>query len=60
MEVWTGKHRYIWPGPASYSSRHGLWRRKLASTRYSMEQEVERLDELLSTNEQLLKRIRDS
>ena len=57
-EVWTGTHKYIWPGRADQSSRHENWRRRMNNLRKAFEVEMEKLEELMDINTQEMKDIK--
>ncbi|KAF7507974.1 hypothetical protein GJ744_009871 [Endocarpon pusillum] len=54
-EVWTGEHKYIWPGKKDQSSRYANWRKRMGSLRKLFEAEIEQLERLLNMNAQEIK-----
>ena len=57
-DVWTGNHKYIWPGTKESSSRHAFWRKRMLRLRNLFEKEIDALKELHAENELSQKKIR--
>lgn len=57
-DVWTGEHKYIWPGTAETSSRYSNFRRKLVHVRKQFEKEISELQNVLEMNEREQKDIK--
>ena len=49
-EVWSGQHKYIWPGNKDQSSRFSNWRKKMANLRKQFDQEIKQLEHVLALN----------
>jgi hypothetical protein len=49
-DVWSGRHRTIWPGSADTSSRYTHWRRRMGLLRKDLEREVDQLERILWLN----------
>jgi CorA-like Mg2+ transporter protein len=54
-DVWTGEHKYIWPGKRDQSSRYANWRKRMANLRKLFEVEIEKLENILAMNAQEIK-----
>jgi CorA-like Mg2+ transporter protein len=54
-DVWTGEHKYIWPGKKDQSSRYANWRKKMANLRNLFETEIHKLEDILAMNAQEIK-----
>jgi CorA-like Mg2+ transporter protein len=54
-DVWTGEHRYIWPGKKDQSSRFANWRKRMANLKKLFDIEIEKLENILATNAQEIK-----
>lgn len=57
-DVWTGKHKTIWPGAEDTSARYSHWRRRMENLRKDLEQEVLQLEAILRSNEKEQKEIK--
>lgn len=57
-DVWTGDHKYIWPGTKEASSRHVFWRKRMLRLRKLFGKEIDALKELRVESEVLQKKIR--
>jgi hypothetical protein len=57
-DVWSGEHKYIWPGTAEISSRYSNFRKKLSHLRKQFEKEIEQLHNLIELNERERKDIK--
>lgn len=57
-DVWSGEHKYIWPGTAETSSRYSNFRKKLSHLRKQFEKEIEQLQNVLELNEREQKDIK--
>jgi hypothetical protein len=49
-DVWSGRHKTIWPGSADTSSRYTHWRRRMGLLRKDLEREVDQLEHILWLN----------
>lgn len=57
-DVWSGEHKFIWPGTAETSSRYSNFRKKLSHLRKQFEKEIEQLQHVLELNEREQKDIK--
>ena len=57
-DVWSGEHKYIWPGTAETSSRYSNFRKKLSHLRKQFEKEIKQLHNVLELNEREQKDIK--
>ena len=57
-DVWSGEHKYIWPGTAETSSRYSNFRKKLSHLRKQFEKEIEQLQGVLERNKREQKDIK--
>lgn len=57
-DVWTGEHKFIWPGKKDQSSRYANWRKRMESMRKLFEVEIDNLEELLGNNEKEIKDVK--
>ena len=57
-DVWTGNHKYIWPGNREASPRHTSWRKRMLRLRKLFEKEMNALKELRAKNELSQNKIR--
>jgi hypothetical protein len=57
-EVWSGEHKYIWPGSKYRSSRYSNWRKKMDSLRKQFEMEIEQLEHVRELNERTQNKIK--
>jgi Mg2+ and Co2+ transporter CorA len=57
-DVWSGEHKYIWPGTAETSSRYSNFRKKLSHLQKQFEKEIEQLQHVLELNEREQKDIK--
>lgn len=57
-DVWTGEHKYIWPGTKEVSSRYAFWRKRMVRLRKLFENEMDALEDLLGKIELSRKEIR--
>lgn len=61
-DVWTGEHKYIWPGQKDQSPRFANWRKKMGVTRKLFEIEIDKLEKIIAmttTEIKDLKSLRD-
>lgn len=54
-DVWTGEHKYIWPGTKDQSSRYANWRKRMGNLKKLFEVEIEKLDNISDMNTQEIK-----
>ena len=54
-DVWTGEHKYIWPGTKDQSSRYANWRKRMGNLRKLFEIEIEKLENISDMNTQEIK-----
>jgi CorA-like Mg2+ transporter protein len=54
-DVWTGEHKYIWPGQKDQSSRYANWRKRMGNLRKLFETEIKKLGNILDMNAQEIK-----
>jgi CorA-like Mg2+ transporter protein len=54
-DVWTGEHKYIWPGTKDQSSRYANWRKRMANLKKLFEIEIEKLEDISDMNTQEIK-----
>jgi CorA-like Mg2+ transporter protein len=54
-EVWTGEHKYIWPGTKDQSSRYANFRKRMGNLRKLFDIEIQKLEKILAMNAQEIK-----
>lgn len=54
-DVWTGEHKYIWPGKKDQSSRYANWRKRMGNLRKLFDIEIDKLEKILAMNAQEIK-----
>lgn len=54
-DVWTGEHKFIWPGKKDQSSRYANWRKRMRNLKKLFEIEIEKLESILAMNAQEIK-----
>lgn len=54
-DVWSGNHKFIWPGKKDQSSRYANWRKRMENLRKLFEVEIVKLEEIINMNAQEIK-----
>ena len=57
-DVWTGEHKYIWPGKKDASSRYNNFRKRMTSLWKQFEYEIKQLQAVAESNEREQKDIK--
>lgn len=57
-QVWTGEHRFLWPGKIEQSKKYENWRNRMVKLRKLFEIEIEKLEDIMDVNTQEMKDIK--